>query len=122
MRPCAGIARRSSFTTRRHAGNPQRQTGRPEFRQTLLDAAELARELNDADRLCRAVLANHRGYPSRFGEVDSERVRALEAATQALPDSDPRRAQALALLAYELHFAGEPARCRELAGQAIETA
>ena len=103
-------------------GEAQRQVGNPEYRQTLLDAAELAQELADTDRLCRAVLANSRGWTSQVGAVDSERVQALEAAAEALPDGDPRRAQVLALLAQELHYSGDPARCRRLAAEAIETA
>jgi len=103
-------------------GEAQRQMGNPEFRQTLLDAAALAQDLSDTDRLRRAVLANSRGWVSQAGAVDSERVRALEAAAQALPDDDPWRAQVLALLACELHYAGEPARCRRLAAEAIEIA
>jgi class 3 adenylate cyclase len=103
-------------------GEAQRQIGNPEHRQTLLDAAGLAQELGDTDRLSRAVLANTRGFSSRSGVVDSERVQALEAAAQALPDGNPRRAQVLALLASELHYAGEPSRCRQLAAEAIETA
>ncbi len=103
-------------------GEAQRQIGNAAFRQTLLDAAGLAQELGDADRLCRAVLANSRGWVSQAGALDSERVQALEAAAGALPDDDPRRARVLALLAGELHFAGEPARCRRLAAEAIEIA
>ncbi len=103
-------------------GEAQRQIGNPEFRQTLLEAAELAQDLSDTDRLRRAVLANSRGWVSQAGAVDSERVRALEAAAQALPDHDPWRARVLALLACELHYAGEPARCRRLAAEAIEIA
>jgi tetratricopeptide (TPR) repeat protein len=103
-------------------GEAQRQVGNLEFRQTLLDAAHLARELGDADRLCRAVLANSRGIASQVGAVDVERVQALEAAGEALPEDDPRRARVLALLGCELYFAGDPARCRELADEAIEIA
>ena len=103
-------------------GEAQRQTGRPEHRQTLLDASVLARELGDTDRLARAVLANTRGYYSLLGSVDVERVEALEAAAKALPDGDSRRSQVLALLAGELHHAGEPGRCRELAAEALEIA
>jgi class 3 adenylate cyclase/tetratricopeptide (TPR) repeat protein len=103
-------------------GEAQRQTGNPEFRETLLDAAQLAQELSDTDQLCRAVLANSRGFGSQIGAVDAERVRALEVTVKALPDNDPRRARVLALLALELHFAGEPARCRALAAEAIELA
>ncbi len=103
-------------------GEAQRQAGNPEFRQTLLDAAALARELDDVDRLARAVLANTRGLTSRLGAVDNERVDMQETAALALPDGDPRRAQVLALLSCELHYAGEPDRCRALAAEAIELA
>ena len=50
-------------------GEAQRQVGNPEYRQTLLDAAGLAQELGDTDRLCRAVLANSSGIlqPDRRG-------------------------------------------------------
>jgi AAA ATPase domain/Adenylate and Guanylate cyclase catalytic domain len=103
-------------------GEAQRQIGNPAFRQTLIDAAQLAQQLGDTDRLCRAVLANTRGFTSQAGVVDGERVQALQVAAQALPDSDPRRGQVLALLATELHYSGEPSRCRQLAAEAIETA
>lgn len=103
-------------------GKAQRQIGNPEFRQTLLDAGHLAAELGDADRLCRAAIANNRGWTSQAGVVDAERVQALEAAAQALPRADPRRARVLALLASELHFSGDPARCRALAAEAVEIA
>ena len=103
-------------------GEAQRQTGDPEFRQTLLDAAHQAQALEDADLLSRAVLANTRGWFSQAGAVDYGRVHALEAAAEVLADDDPRRARVLALLADELHFAGEPARCRALAGEAIAIA
>ena len=103
-------------------GEAQRQVGSPEYRHTLLDASHVAQELGDADRLCRAVLANSRGWTSQIAAVDPERVQALEAAAQALPDRDARRAQVLALLGVELVYAGEPARCRALAKEAIESA
>ena len=101
-------------------GQAQRQIGNAAFRQTLLDAAYLAQQLGDSDRLYRAVLGNTRGFSSQLGAVDSERVQALEATAQALPHSDPRRAQVLALLASELIYSGEPSRCRQLAAEAIE--
>jgi predicted ATPase/class 3 adenylate cyclase len=104
-------------------GEAQRQTGNPEFRQTLLHAAQTAQELEDTDRLCRAVLANSRGWFSRMeGTIDPERVQALEAAALAVRGKDPRRARVLALLASELQYAGEPARCQALAAEAIELA
>ncbi|HEY0517426.1 MAG TPA: AAA family ATPase [Solirubrobacteraceae bacterium] len=105
-------------------GEAQRQTDEPEYRQTLLDAAQLAQELGDTDHLSRAVLANSRGWAtaSQFGALDAERVQALEAASGALPENDPRRAQVLALLACELQYGGAAARCRALADEAIEIA
>jgi class 3 adenylate cyclase len=103
-------------------GEAQRQIGDPAFRQTFLDAAGLAQSLGDTDRLCRAVLANSRGWVSQAGAVDSERVQALEAAAETLPGDDPRRAKTLALLACELHYAAEPARCQRLAAEAIDIA
>jgi class 3 adenylate cyclase len=103
-------------------GEALRQSGNPEYRETLLEAAQLAQELADTDRLCRAVLANSRGWVSQAGAVDSERVRALEAAAGSLPDDDPRRAQVLALLAGELHYGDEQQRCRRLATEAVKIA
>jgi class 3 adenylate cyclase/tetratricopeptide (TPR) repeat protein len=99
-------------------GEAQRQTGNQEFRQTLLDAAALAQELGETARLCRAVVANSRGWTSQTGAVDSERVQALEAAAGALADNDPQRARVLSVLASELHFGSDPARCRAMAIQA----
>jgi tetratricopeptide (TPR) repeat protein len=103
-------------------GEAQRQVGDPAFRQTLLDAVALARQLSDIDRLCRGAMANNRGWASNFGGVDAERVQSLERAASALPDSDPRRAQVLALLACELQFADEPEHCASVAAEAIAIA
>ncbi|HTQ67886.1 MAG TPA: AAA family ATPase [Solirubrobacteraceae bacterium] len=103
-------------------GEAQRQTGDPTFRETLLRAADLARELDDTELLVRSVLANNRGFASNFGGVDAQRVRGLEDAAAALRDNDPRRAEVLALLAAELQFGGEPERCEALAEEAIELA
>ncbi len=103
-------------------GEAQRQTGSQEFRQTLLDAAALAQELAETARLCRAVVANSRGWTSQTGAVDSERVQALEAAAGALANDDPRCARVLSVLASELHFGSDPARCRAMAIQAIAIA
>jgi class 3 adenylate cyclase len=103
-------------------GEAQRQLGDPTFRETLLDAAALARELDDHDRLCRAAIANNRGWASRFGGVDTQRVETLDAAAGALPRDDPRRAQLLSLLACELEFSGDSGRCREVVTEAIEIA
>ncbi len=103
-------------------GEAQRQVGDADYRRTLLQAASLAADLGDADRLSRAVLANSRGWFSQAGAVDDERVAALEAAAEILIDRDSRRAQVLALLGDELHQSGDPDRCKLLATEAVEIA
>jgi len=86
-------------------GDAQRQAGDPEFRTTLLEAAALARRLEDGPRLVRAVLANSRGFVSASGVVDDERLHALEDALDAVgPPDTPERAVLLATLAAELSF------------------
>ncbi len=119
--PSSGAAERCELLI--GLGEAQRQTGDSSSRETLLEAARLARELNDVDGLCRAVLANTRGFTSQLGVVDSERVQALEAAARALPDEeDPQRGRVLALLASELHYSGDFSRSRQLAAKATEIA
>ena len=59
-------------------GEAQRRADWPEYRQTLLDAADLALELGDTDRLARAALANSRGFFSVTWGVDAERERVME--------------------------------------------
>jgi tetratricopeptide (TPR) repeat protein len=86
-------------------GDAQRQAGDPEFRTTLLEAAALARRMQDGPRLVRAVLANNRGFVSASGVVDDERLHALEDALVAVGDDDSaQRAVLLATLAAELAF------------------
>ena len=70
-------------------GEAQRQTGVPAYRETLLEAAGIASELGDADLAARAALANNRGFVSRLGQVDAERVGAIE---RALELDDPAAA------------------------------
>jgi class 3 adenylate cyclase/tetratricopeptide (TPR) repeat protein len=103
-------------------GEAQRQAGQPAFRETLLGASTMARQLADTDRLVRAVLANNRGQQSSAGLVDDERVDALQAAAAALGDRDtPQRARVLATLAAELAFGDWEVR-RALAQEAITVA
>ena len=84
-------------------GAAERQAGDPAYRQTLLAAAGIAREVGDPDRLARAALANTRGYASSADGVDGQRVAVLRAALDAYPVADsPTRASLLALLALEL--------------------
>jgi len=86
-------------------GTAQRQAGIASFRENLLEAARAARELGDTERLVAAALANNRGFVSSIGEVDSEKVKVIEAALDALPDTDSaERARLLATLCSELQY------------------
>ena len=86
-------------------GEAQRQAGDGAYRRTLLEAAALARERREPDRLARAVLANTRGFESASGNVDTDRVAALEAAITMLGHGDnQRRARLLAQLQLEQTF------------------
>jgi class 3 adenylate cyclase len=99
-------------------GIAQLQSGKPEFRETLLRSAREARRLNDADRLIAAALANNRGFHSDLGAIDAERVELLEASLDASPVADsPQRSRLLATLCCELTF-GPLERRIELAGEA----
>ncbi|HKP90145.1 MAG TPA: AAA family ATPase [Thermoleophilaceae bacterium] len=84
-------------------GDAQRQAGEGAFRETILEACSIARELGDADRLSRAALNSNRGQVSSFGDVDDERIDALRAALDLVGDGMPdRRARLLSLLAVEI--------------------
>ena len=86
-------------------GTAQRQVGGPEFRATLLEAARLAQETEDTERLVTAALANYRGFTSVSGEVDAERVEVLQAALGAVGDTEStERARLLARLCSELAY------------------
>jgi tetratricopeptide (TPR) repeat protein len=104
-------------------GEAQRQSGVPAYRETLLKAAGIAAELKDAGLAARATLANSRGFVSSYGDVDLERVAAIE---RALELDDPpqlaRHARLLALLAKELAFEPDRARRRALAEEAVALA
>ena len=105
-------------------GEAQRRAGDPGYRQTLLDAAHLARRLGDAGALARAALANTRGniYSAAL-QVDAERVEALEAAIAAVGADDPGvRARLLATLGVELSWEADPGRRLALSGEALRLA
>jgi hypothetical protein len=59
-------------------GGAERRAGDPVFRQTLLDAARLAKAEGNSGAMIRAALANNRGTwtSSSVGLVDAERVAA----------------------------------------------
>ncbi len=103
-------------------GVAQRQAGDPGFRDTLLEAARLARQLGDTGLLVRAALANNRGFFSSSRVVDTARVEILEAALAGVGNDAPDRARLLATLAVELVYHPDLARRRSLADEAVAVA
>jgi tetratricopeptide (TPR) repeat protein len=102
-------------------GEAERLAADPAYRETLLGAAAIARELGDAELLCRAALANSRGsiFSSAQG-VDRDRVSALEDALQAHGSRDTSvRARLLAHLAMELTAGLDWIRREQLADEAL---
>ena len=100
-------------------GIAQRQCGEEEFRQTLLEASAIAKELGDGDRLATAAIENNRGSytTSEFGQ--REVVEALESALELVGEEQlTRRAMLNALLALELIFSAEVERRIQLADKA----
>jgi class 3 adenylate cyclase/tetratricopeptide (TPR) repeat protein len=104
-------------------GEAERRAGDPAYRRTLLDAAGLARELEDPAALARAALANNRGVMfSAAGWVDEEVVAILEAALDAIGPADSGvRARLLARLGLELHYSDRDRRVA-LSDQALAAA
>jgi tetratricopeptide (TPR) repeat protein len=99
----------------------QNHAGMPEHRQTLLDAAEIAHSLGDADLLMEAALGGRRGFGG-MTETDLERAAIFEAALSGLGQRDPnRRALLLASLA-EVTDSRDWLRRRELADEAVALA
>jgi class 3 adenylate cyclase len=102
-------------------GTAERLSGDPEYRETLLRASRLARRGGDTARLSAAVLANHRGSFSVFGDVDRDRVEMLEAAlTSTSHETD--RVTLIATLANELTYSGDYPRRRQLTDEALAAA
>jgi hypothetical protein len=89
----------------------------------LLEASRIACALGDAELAASAALANNRGYPSMLGDVDVERIDAIERALELDHPPDPaRRARLLALQAQELAWGPDFARRRALADEAVSLA
>jgi hypothetical protein len=104
-------------------GEAQRQIGEPAYRETLLEASELALELGNADRAARAALANSRGQVSVYGDIDRDRLLALEGALALDNLAHPARcAQLMSLQAMELLFDPDHEHRRALAGEALSLA
>ena len=103
-------------------GTAQRQTGDPASRDTLLDAAHRAADLEDTDRLVAAALANSRGFFSNVGAIDAEKVEVLETALARLRGETTDRALILATLCSELTQGSPLERRQALADEAISIA
>ena len=103
-------------------GDAQRQSGDPAHRETLLEAAHLARGANDTNTLVRAALANNRGNTSSVGSVDQAKVEVLEIALDQLAAMIPDRALLLATLSAELAYSPPLERRQALADEALDVA
>ncbi|MGH7336442.1 MAG: ATP-binding protein, partial [Myxococcota bacterium] len=114
-------------------GEAQRRSGEhDESHATLARAADLARELGDAERLARAALGSSAtsfgsawwGEGAREGRVDEAVVRLLEEARAALGERPSElRARTATRLARELFWLPASAeRCAALSLEAVEIA
>jgi class 3 adenylate cyclase/tetratricopeptide (TPR) repeat protein len=106
-------------------GEAQLQSGEAAYRETLLEASRIASAIADAELAARAALANNRGggASSTIGEIDTERLAAIERAIE-LDDSPnhARRARLLAIKALELTWDPDFDMRRSLAEEAISLA
>jgi class 3 adenylate cyclase len=101
-------------------GEARRRAGDPAYRQTLLDAARLAKDLGDAPALASAALANTLGYMWTAFSVDTDRIEVLESALAAVGEDDPAlRARLLATLGLELAWQPDPTRRVALSQEAL---
>ena len=104
-------------------GEAQRQVGNADFRETLLQASDLACEVGDAALAARAAIANNRGITSAFGEVDTDRLAALERALEmGRFTSTALSARLISLQAVELTYDFDHERRRALAEEALALA
>ena len=114
----AGDSQRCELLIKR--GEAERQAGDPRFRETLLEAAEIAQRIDDGGRLVRAALGNTRGMQSNTGVVDEARIAMLRAALRVVGDDDgPERARLLAMQAAELMYSPEWDRRVQLSNEAL---
>jgi class 3 adenylate cyclase/tetratricopeptide (TPR) repeat protein len=103
-------------------GYAQRQAGEPGYRETLLEAGEIAERLADSNRMARAAIANSHGWYSGAGEIDEDRVNALEAALAAAPEDSGYRPRLLAQLASEIAYGRNFTEVRRLIDESLEVA
>lgn len=104
-------------------GEAQRQCGIAAHRETLLEAARVADTSDAVDLVVRAVLANNRGFQSIIGDVDHERIAAIDRALECLGDAPTaERAQLLALAATERTYLVDLDERLALAEEAVTVA
>ncbi|HEY2437852.1 MAG TPA: tetratricopeptide repeat protein, partial [Solirubrobacteraceae bacterium] len=104
-------------------GEAERQAGDRRFRETLLEAAEIAQRIGDGERLVRAALGNTRGMQSETGIVDQGRMATIGAALAAVgPEDSPQRARLLAMQAAELMYSWDWEPRLRLSDEALQMA
>ncbi|HWE55206.1 MAG TPA: AAA family ATPase [Acidimicrobiales bacterium] len=104
-------------------GVAQAQAGSSQYRETLLQAARLARQVGDAVGSAQAVMASNRGMFTAFGLVDDEKVELLEGALRLVDPADRRtRSELLAVLANELAYDGDYPRRRAMVDESLSLA
>jgi tetratricopeptide (TPR) repeat protein len=101
-------------------GDAQRQVGIAAYRETLLEAAKVAERAHDPDLLARAALTNNRGWQSRIGDADHDRLAVLRSALDNMAsENKATRARLLALFAAEQIYTAPLADRLSIAQDAI---
>ncbi len=106
-------------------GDAQRRGGDTRYRETVANAAAVARALGDGERLALAALANARagGYMANANVVDEGLIALYEEASGALGDADSLlRARVLGQLAVELVYTPHRERRDALTREAVAIA
>lgn len=104
-------------------GTAQQHAGDPEYRQTLLDAGALAKQIGSTKLMVDAALANNRGMYSKLGAVDEERILTLDAALDAVGgDPSAERALLLGTLFSEKEYAASFEERTEMMREALSIA
>jgi hypothetical protein len=104
-------------------GDAQRQVGIAAYRETLLLAAWVAERAENPGMLARAALTNNRGWQSRIGDADHDRLAVLRSALDSTAsENKATRARLLALFAAEQIYTAPLAERLSIAEDAIALA
>jgi class 3 adenylate cyclase/tetratricopeptide (TPR) repeat protein len=121
QQPSADLQRRCALLV--GLGTAQGLNGIAAHRETLLDAARLADEIDEVDLLVRAALANSRGFFSVLGLVDHDRVAVIDRVLARLDDPDSaERARLLSISSAERVYAAGIDERLALSRAAVATA